>query len=187
MLCSTSNQILAPTRPWYSTDSNPEQLSAGLTKKCSGHDCHTVFRNVTYGIVKTETSTNATRDCVQTAKAPKSSLPAEMMQGGKDWPGQEDRQEFYLPVHGFVWFYPDELKIIDHPAFQRLAGMHQLGLAHLIYRGATHRRFEHVLGTVAVVQRMVDAVNHNSRKRHRNPPDAKDTWVLGRPLTPTEE
>jgi HD superfamily phosphohydrolase len=65
--------------------------------------------------------------------------------------------------------------------------MHQLGLAHLVFRGATHKRFEHVLGTVAVVQRMVDAVNHNSRKRHRNQPDAKDRWVLARPLTPTEE
>jgi hypothetical protein len=109
------------------------------------------------------------------------------MQVGEDWPGQEDRQEFYLPVHGFVWFYPDELKIIDHPAFQRLAGMHQLGLAYMIYRGATHKRFEHVLGTVAVVQRMVEAVNHNGKKRHRNPPDPKDSWVLGRPITPTEE
>ena len=109
------------------------------------------------------------------------------MQAGKDWPGQETRQEFYLPVHGFVRFSPDELKIIDHPAFQRLAGMHQLGLAYLVYRGATHKRFEHVLGTVAVVQRMVDAVNHNSRKRRRSDPDVKDRWVLGRPLTPSEE
>jgi uncharacterized protein len=92
---------------------------------------------------------------------------------------REDRQEFYIPIHGFVWFYPEEVEIIDHPAFQRLSGLHQLGMAHVVYRGATHRRFEHALGTVWVAQRMLEAIRHNCAKRPKRKPDLKDEWIRG--------
>lgn len=97
-----------------------------------------------------------------------------------------DRQEFYLPVHGFVWFYPEEVEIINHPAFQRLDGLHQLGLAHLIYRGATHRRIEHALGTVYVAQRMIEAVADNSKKTGKGKADDKDQWLIGHEPTDVE-
>lgn len=99
----------------------------------------------------------------------------------------EDRQEFFIPINGFVWFYPEELAIINHPAFQRLDGLHQLGTAHFVYRGATHRRLEHSLGTVAVAQRILEALNHNSRKRDKVKPDPKDHWVIGCETTPAEQ
>jgi HD superfamily phosphohydrolase len=37
-------------------------------------------------------------------------------------------------------------RLVDTAAFQRLRYVRQLGLAHLIYPGATHSRFEHALG-----------------------------------------
>jgi uncharacterized protein len=37
-------------------------------------------------------------------------------------------------------------RLVDSPAFQRLRYVRQLGLAHLVYPGATHTRFEHALG-----------------------------------------
>jgi HD superfamily phosphohydrolase len=38
-------------------------------------------------------------------------------------------QEVFLPVHGAVYFFPEEMAIFDHPAFQRLKRMRQVGLA----------------------------------------------------------
>src|SRR5438067_3052331 len=49
----------------------------------------------------------------------------------------------------------DELaiRLVDTPAFQRLRYVRQLGLAFLVYPGATHTRFEHVLGTYHLARR----------------------------------
>jgi HD superfamily phosphohydrolase len=75
-----------------------------------------------------------------------------------------DRLEFFLPISGFVWLYPEERAVVDHPAFQRLARIYQLGQSYFVFRGATHKRFEHVLGAVHVVQRMISAVGMNAEK-----------------------
>jgi HD superfamily phosphohydrolase len=44
--------------------------------------------------------------------------------------------------------------IIDHPLFQRLDGTKQTGLLYKVYRGATHTRFEHSLGTLSVARKI---------------------------------
>ena len=44
------------------------------------------------------------------------------------------------------------VKIVDSASFQRLRYIRQLGLAHLVYPGATHTRFDHALGVYHLAQ-----------------------------------
>jgi len=59
------------------------------------------------------------------------------------------RKIFNDPVYGFISI-PDDLifDLIEHPYFQRLRRIRQLGLTHLIYPGALHTRFHHSLGAM---------------------------------------
>jgi HD superfamily phosphohydrolase len=77
---------------------------------------------------------------------------------------KKDRQEIFLPVSGFVWLFPEEIAVVNHPAFQRLGRIYQLGQAYVVFRGATHKRLEHVIGALHVVGRMIAAVATNSEK-----------------------
>jgi HD superfamily phosphohydrolase len=49
-------------------------------------------------------------------------------------------------------------QLIDTPALQRLRYVRQLGLAHLVYPGATHSRFEHALGAYHLAKRTLHAL-----------------------------
>ena len=53
------------------------------------------------------------------------------------------------PIYGFITIpHPVVLRLIDHPWFQRLRYIKQLGLSHLVYPGALHTRFHHALGAM---------------------------------------
>ncbi len=50
------------------------------------------------------------------------------------------------PVHGFIAVNdPLIYQIIEHPFFQRLKRIKQLGLTDFVYPGANHTRFHHAL------------------------------------------
>ena len=68
------------------------------------------------------------------------------------------------PVYGFISI-PDEFifDVIEHPYMQRLRRIMQLGLSHLVYPGAIHTRFHHVLGAMHL---MTQAVTTIRRKGH---------------------
>jgi len=66
------------------------------------------------------------------------------------------------PVHGDITLNHFEVAIIDTRDFQRLRSMKQLGTTYLVYPGANHTRFEHALGTLYMVQLMIDKINSNS-------------------------
>ena len=55
------------------------------------------------------------------------------------------------PIWGSIRLDATATRITDAPAFQRLRYIRQLGLAHLVYPGATHTRFAHALGVYHLV------------------------------------
>ena len=57
------------------------------------------------------------------------------------------------PLWNNIRVEPLALRLIDTPAFQRLRSVRQLGLAFLVYPGASHSRFEHALGTYHLARR----------------------------------
>jgi HD superfamily phosphohydrolase len=67
-------------------------------------------------------------------------------------------KRIYDAVHGFIRFNHLEQLLIDSFCFQRLHYLHQLGIAFLVYPGATHTRFEHSLGVMELASRMYDSI-----------------------------
>ena len=57
------------------------------------------------------------------------------------------------PLWNNIRVEPLALRLIDTPAFQRLRYVRQLGLAFLVYPGASHSRFEHALGAYHLARR----------------------------------
>jgi len=60
------------------------------------------------------------------------------------------------PIYGFINI-PGELiyDIIQHPVVQRLRRIKQLGLSDMVYPGATHSRFQHVLGAMYLMNHAI--------------------------------
>lgn len=60
------------------------------------------------------------------------------------------------PIYGFIRI-PNSLifDIIEHPYFQRLRRISQMGLSNLVYPGANHTRFHHAVGCLDLMQKTV--------------------------------
>ena len=63
------------------------------------------------------------------------------------------------PIYGFISI-PSELiyDIIEHPYFQRLRRIKQLGLTEFVYPGANHTRFHHAIGAMHLMKITLDAL-----------------------------
>ena len=60
------------------------------------------------------------------------------------------------PVFGFIKIPCGLLYgIVEHPLFQRLNRINQLGLASVVYPGARHTRFQHSLGAFHLMSEAV--------------------------------
>jgi len=63
------------------------------------------------------------------------------------------------PVYGFITI-PDEIlfDVMEHPYMQRLRRIMQLGLSHLVYPGALHTRFHHVIGATHLMSLAIETI-----------------------------
>ena len=66
------------------------------------------------------------------------------------------------PVHGYVKMTEVERELIDSPFVQRLRRIHQLAGSYLVYPGATHTRFEHVVGAMHVAGQIAESLARDS-------------------------
>jgi HD superfamily phosphohydrolase len=63
------------------------------------------------------------------------------------------------PIHGAIEITADERALVDSPQYQRLRNVKQLGFADLAFPGATHTRYAHGLGAMAVATKVFDALS----------------------------
>ena len=63
------------------------------------------------------------------------------------------------PVHGYIKVTEAERDVIDTPFVQRLRRIHQLAGAYLVYPGAVHTRFDHVIGAMQVAGQVAEALS----------------------------
>lgn len=69
------------------------------------------------------------------------------------------------PVYGFITI-PSELifAIIEHPYFQRLRRIKQLGLTDMVYPGALHTRFHHAIGAMHLMSITLDHLRNKGQE-----------------------
>jgi len=67
------------------------------------------------------------------------------------------------PIYGFITIpYDIIFDLIEHPYFQRLRRIKQLGLTHYVYPGALHTRLHHALGAMHLMQQAIETLRSKS-------------------------
>lgn len=79
------------------------------------------------------------------------------------------------PVYGFISI-PDDIifDLIEHPYFQRLRRIKQLGLTSMVYPGANHTRFHHAIGATHLMGKAIATI----RKKGHSISKVEETAVL---------
>lgn len=63
------------------------------------------------------------------------------------------------PIYGFIEIDdPLLFRIIEHPYFQRLRRIRQLGMTDLVYPGAIHSRFHHAIGAMHLMRKAISVL-----------------------------
>jgi HD superfamily phosphohydrolase len=81
------------------------------------------------------------------------------------------------PLWNNIRVGPLTLGLVDTRPFQRLRYVRQLGLAYLVYPGATHSRFEHALGTYHLARRTLALLDERSELADVPAEARNDIWV----------
>lgn len=69
------------------------------------------------------------------------------------------------PIYGFVTIHDEIIyQLINHPYFQRLRRIKQLGLTNLVYPGALHTRFHHAIGAMYLMNEALQVLKSKDVK-----------------------
>ena len=83
------------------------------------------------------------------------------------------------PIYGFITI-PNPLlyDLIQHPYFQRLRRITQMGLSYLVYPGAHHTRFHHALGCMHIMQKAIEVLKFKGVKISEEEENALSIAIL---------
>ena len=83
------------------------------------------------------------------------------------------------PIYGFIHINaPIIFKLLEHPFFQRLRRITQMGLSSLVYPGAKHSRFEHALGCLHLMQKTINVLREKGVLINENEAIAMQIAIL---------
>ena len=89
------------------------------------------------------------------------------------------RKIFNDPVYGFITVPTDLIfDLIEHPYFQRLRRIKQLGLAEYVYPGALHTRFHHALGAMHLMGQALATLRSKSHEITETECEAAQVAIL---------
>ena len=86
---------------------------------------------------------------------------------------------FNDPIYGFIAIQSELiLQLINHPYFQRLRRISQMGLSSLVYPGAHHTRFEHAIGAMHIMQNAITVLTNKGIKISMEEQEAMQIAIL---------
>ena len=89
------------------------------------------------------------------------------------------RKIFNDPVFRFITVSDDFIfQIIEHPFFQRLRRIKQLGLTHLVYPGSFHTRFHHAMGAMYLMGEAIESLRSKGNEITEEEAQAVNAAIL---------
>lgn len=89
------------------------------------------------------------------------------------------RKIFNDPVYGFITVSDDFIfQLIEHPYFQRLRRIKQLGLTHLVYPGSFHTRFHHAMGAMHLMGEAIESLRSKGNEITEEEAQAVNAAIL---------
>jgi uncharacterized protein len=83
------------------------------------------------------------------------------------------------PVYGFINIPGGIIyELIEHPYFQRLRRIKQLGLTYLVYTGAVHTRFQHAIGSMHLISLAIDVIRSKGHEITDEEAEAANIAIL---------
>lgn len=83
------------------------------------------------------------------------------------------------PVFGFIKIrYETVFHLIEHPLFQRLRRIRQLGMTHFVYPGANHTRFQHALGAMHLMNSAIEEIRSKGHEITGEEAEAANIAIL---------
>ncbi len=86
---------------------------------------------------------------------------------------------FNDPIYGFITIkYEILFDIIEHPIFQRLRRIQQLGLTSYVFPGANHTRFQHALGATHLMNSAINTIREKGHEITDEEEEAANIAIL---------